>query len=192
MVVNTPGDPRDFLPLARLRREILGDASISTEDDQFSDHVESAVSSISAELGADVADRTLNALMLCVDRTETLRINRRWIRSVDSISGKASGAVAGYTVRADRGGVSIEAPPEGWPDETLTVEATVGLDTTDRDFGLVRQAAVVQIRAWMDGYREQKPTAAAKRILDSIRTGAYRPERTKDAGLRDDDFSPGA
>ena len=192
MVVNTPGDPRDFLPLVRLRREILGDASVATEDDQFSDHVESAASAISADLGADVEDRTLSERMVCVARTETLRINRRWVRSVDSISGEASGAVAGYTVRADRRGVSIEPPPEGWLDETLTVELSVGLDTTDRDLGLVRQAAVVQIRAWMDGYREQKPTAAAQRILDRIRIGAYLPERTKDDGLRDDDFSPGA
>ena len=190
------GDPRDFLPVERLRREIIGDAANTGEDAQFADHLRSAASEI-AVVGGSVLDAVREYPVGPIyDDRETVRINRLWVRSLSGVqwlredTGEPGGqvAVAGLAPEIDRGGISIPAPEGGWPGTRLRVTLSEGLDPGDTVLGLVRETAILLVRGYMDGAMKRGGMSSVEVMLRRIRRAAFLPTVTAKDDLRGDDF----
>lgn len=195
------GDPRDLLPVERLRREILGTEDDPSQDAQLLDHLRAAADEVSARLGARVldGDREFRATRLAP--TEVVRLNARWVRAlagiqwIDPATHQSGGqvGVGGLVSRRDRAGISIHPPSaEGWPSDRLAVTLSLGLDLADEGLALVRQVCVLYARAYFEGYRERRPTNAMRDMLSTIRREAWAPGVTADSDLREDDFGQDA
>ena len=161
----TPG-PRELLPIERLRRSIYG--LLASDDDsgdgQITDKLPGAVSRIEQELGApgaDILDRT-RRFTFAAPETPTLgvRLQCRWLRSVDSAAAETAGTLAPPTQGARLGPHTVVMPPAGgWPaaPDQITLTCSTGIGPDDPELGAIQLAIEMALAHAIMEMSDEKP-----------------------------------
>ncbi len=174
----------DIVSLDAIKTELRLGGDTEDERTAYEDHddlltaqIEAAVSFVSRHITASLIDRTKTVWCPPALDTNPLYLQQRYVKTLDSV---AYWTPAG-ALREDPDGVieiaglgrheygtndnlyTIYPPTDGWPDalenSLYKIQLTRGLDLTDASPAL-KQAIILCVRQFYDGYREIRPTEA--------------------------------
>ena len=173
---------RDWVDLARAKRELRIHADVGDFDDQLIDLIDDSVAAIEDYLDMPLIDRTvtLSGILVPRGRAPAVLPPTPGLRSVDAVKWRAStddpyaqdlalGASPVLEAEEDRRGTRWRYWPDAaWPAGAcdMRFEVTAGLDAFEERHAHIRTAIVLRLRDLYDGVSVADRRAAWQRVRE--------------------------